>query len=63
LLNTIAAAATVASLAARPHASAAAALVHGYTDAAGWAADILLTAALLVSLLVTVGPPVGDRSR
>ena len=63
LLNTIAAAATVAYLAARPHASPAAALVHGYADAAGWAAAILLAAALLVSLLVTVGPPEADQSR
>jgi MFS family permease len=57
LLNTIAAAATTAYLAASPHASAAAALVHGYAEAAGWAAAILLAAAVTVGLLVRAGPP------
>jgi EmrB/QacA subfamily drug resistance transporter len=57
LLNTVAAAATAAYLAASPQASLAAALVHGYARAAGWAAAILLAAAVIVGLLVRVGPP------
>ena len=57
LLNTVAAAATVSYLAADPHAPLAAALVHGYARAAGWAAVVLLVAAVSVGLLVTAGPP------
>jgi len=57
LLNTIAAAATVTYLAARPAASQAAALVHGYGAAAGWAAAILAATAVLTGLMVTAGPP------
>ena len=57
LLNTIAAAATASYLAAEPHASLAAALVHGYGRAAEWAAAILVAAAVAVGLLVTAGPP------
>jgi EmrB/QacA subfamily drug resistance transporter len=56
LLNTIAAAATTAYLAAHSGAMAAAALVHGYATAAGWAAVILTAAALVVGVLVTAGP-------
>jgi hypothetical protein len=55
LLNTVAAAATAGYLAAR--APAGVALVHGYATAAGWAAAILLAAALVVGLLVRAGPP------
>ena len=60
LLNTVAAAATTAYLSARHTATAtsqAAALVHGYATAAGWAAAILTTAAILTALLLTAGPP------
>jgi EmrB/QacA subfamily drug resistance transporter len=57
LLNTVAAAATTAYLIGRPAADLAAALVHGYGVAAGWAAAILAVAALLTGMLVTVGPP------
>lgn len=57
LLNTIAAAATVSYLAAHVHSPLPAALVHGYARAAGWAAAILLVAALTVGLLVTARPP------
>jgi EmrB/QacA subfamily drug resistance transporter len=60
LLNTVAAAATAAYLAGRAHASLAAGLVHGYADAAGWAAAILVAAAVLVGFLVRVGPPEGE---
>jgi hypothetical protein len=56
LLNTVAASATVAYLAAHRSALAADALVHGYAAAAGWAAAILLAAAVAVGLLVTAGP-------
>jgi EmrB/QacA subfamily drug resistance transporter len=61
LLNTIAGAATVSYLAAhaRGGPQPAAALVHGYTTAAGWAAGILVAAALVVGLLVNAGPPAG----
>jgi EmrB/QacA subfamily drug resistance transporter len=57
LLNTVAAAATTAYLVARPASDLAAALVHGYGVAAGWAAAILVVAALLTGLLVRAGPP------
>jgi EmrB/QacA subfamily drug resistance transporter len=57
LLNTVAAAATTAYLIARPAADLAAALVHGYGVAAGWAAAVLAIAAVLTGLLVTAGPP------
>jgi EmrB/QacA subfamily drug resistance transporter len=56
LLNTVAAAATTAYLIARPASDEAAALVHGYSVAAGWAAAVLVIAALLTGLLVTAGP-------
>jgi hypothetical protein len=55
LLNTIAAAATAAYLAARPAATTATALVHGYAVAAGWAAAILVAAAALTFVLITAG--------
>jgi hypothetical protein len=61
LLNTIAAATTAAYFATRPTASPAVALVHGYARAAGWAAGILLLAAVLVSFLVNAGPPEQHR--
>jgi EmrB/QacA subfamily drug resistance transporter len=57
LLNTIAAAATASYLAADPRAPLSAALVHGYARAAGWAAVVLLVAAVAVGVLVTAGPP------
>ena len=57
LLNTVAAAATATYLAAHQVSSPAAALVYGYARAAGWAAAVLLAAAILVGLLVTAGPP------
>jgi hypothetical protein len=43
--------------AADPRAPLAAAFVHGYSRAAGWAAVVLLVAAIAVGLLVTAGPP------
>ncbi len=56
LLNTVAAAATTAYVAAHGKALTAAALVHGYAVAAGWAAAILLAAAVVVAALVTARP-------
>jgi len=56
LLNTIAAAATTAYVAAHNGTLTDAALVHGYAVAAGWAAAILAAAAVVVAALVTVGP-------
>ncbi|MBO0822830.1 MAG: MFS transporter, partial [Actinobacteria bacterium] len=53
LLNTLAAAATTGYVAAHGGAVTAAALVHGYAVAAGWAAVILAGAAVLVGVLVT----------
>ena len=59
LLNTVATTATAAYLAT--HLSSgnqhAQALVHGYATAAGWAAGILLLAAVVVGALVTTGRP------
>jgi EmrB/QacA subfamily drug resistance transporter len=60
LLNTVAAAATTAYVRAHHAATAtsqAAALVHGYATAAGWAAAILALAAILTALLITAGSP------
>ena len=57
LLNTVAAAATATYLAAHQVSSPATALVYGYARAAGWAAAVLLVAAIVVGLLVTAGPP------
>jgi EmrB/QacA subfamily drug resistance transporter len=57
LLNTIAAAATASYLAAHQRAPLPVALVHGYATAAGWAAVILLGAAIAVGLLMTAGAP------
>ena len=57
LLNTIAAAATASYVVADPRAGLAAALVHGYARAAGWAAAVLLVAAAAVGVLVNAGPP------
>jgi hypothetical protein len=59
LLNTVAASATAAYLADRHHTEAAG-LVHGYATAAGWAAAILLAAAVIVAVLVNAGRPSGD---
>jgi len=56
LLNTLAAAATTAYVAAHSGGLTAAALVHGYATAAGWAAVILAAAAIVVAALVTAGP-------
>jgi hypothetical protein len=56
LLNTLAATATTAYLASHGRAFGAAALVHGFAVAAGWAALILVAAAVLVGVLVTAGP-------
>jgi predicted MFS family arabinose efflux permease len=64
LLNTVAATATAGYLHAhgggrQVHTDA---LVHGYTVAAGWAAAILLTGALLAALLITApAPEAGGR--
>ena len=57
LLNTIAAAATARYLVAHLHAPLPVALVHGYATAAGWAAAILLGAAVTVAMLMTTGAP------
>lgn len=62
LLNTIAATAT-ATYIARHHARSAAALVHGYATAAGWAAIVLLAAAFCVAMLVDAPPPTGKEDR
>jgi EmrB/QacA subfamily drug resistance transporter len=70
LLNTIAATATAAYLAAhvlgsgaRPGALIRSGLVHGYAAAAGWAAIILVVAAVLVGLLVDARRPAPSDSR
>jgi len=59
LLNTIAAAATATYLASH-HAQSASvvadATVHGYATASGWAAGILVLAALLGGILINVHP-------
>lgn len=64
LLNTIAATATATYLVAHAALPAqrsrdviSAALVHGYVTAAGWAAVILVAAAVIVALLVTAPKP------
>jgi MFS family permease len=58
LLNTIAASATAAFVAAHPGpGSGASGLVHGFTVAALWGAGILTTAAVLAALLVTARRP------
>lgn len=56
LLNTLAAAATTAYIATHGQAVTAAALVHGFAVAAGWAALILVGAAIAVGVLVSAGP-------
>jgi EmrB/QacA subfamily drug resistance transporter len=61
LLNTIAAGAAAGSLAASTHRgpdAVARALVHGYTTATGWAATILLAAAILAAVLINAPRPV-----
>jgi hypothetical protein len=70
LLNTVATAATVAYLAARPRLPGAAAagqhaaaLVHGYATAAGWAAAILLAAAVAAGILINAGRPAPHPAR
>ena len=62
ILNTIAAAATTAYLAGHVHVPATTALVHGYATAAGWAAIVLVAAAVVVGLLVNAGPPAHDTA-
>jgi EmrB/QacA subfamily drug resistance transporter len=59
LLNTIAAGATAAFLAAGPRGAAGLAdgLVHGYTTAAAWAAGALVLAAVLAGLLINAAKP------
>ncbi len=58
LLNTIAASATATYLASHPGGGkvATAATVHGYATASGWAAGILVLAALLAALLINADP-------
>jgi EmrB/QacA subfamily drug resistance transporter len=56
LLNTLAAAATTAYLTTHGRVLTGAALVHGFGEAAGWAALILVAAAVAVGVLVTAGP-------
>lgn len=56
VLNTVATASATARLATHPG-SPQAALVHGYSTAAGWAAAIFLTAAALAAALITSGRP------
>jgi MFS family permease len=70
LLNTIAATATVAYLAAhavgsgpRSAETIRAGLVHGYATAAGWAAVILVAAAITVGLLVRAPRPAPSASQ
>src|SRR6266536_3099037 len=61
LLNTIAVGAAAGSLAASTHRgpdAVARALVHGYTTATGWAATILLAAAILAAVLINAPRPV-----
>ncbi len=68
LLNTIAAAATAAYLAAHTHTGGAdlvaTATVHGYATASAWAAGIFLLAALLAAVLINVHPgqPITDAA-
>jgi EmrB/QacA subfamily drug resistance transporter len=69
LLNTVAATATTAYLAThalrsvpRSGETIRAGLVHGYATAAGWAAVILVAAALTVGLLVTATRPTPSAS-
>ena len=57
LLNTIAATATAAYLAAHASAGIAVTTVHGYTVAAAWGAAILLAFAIPIALLVNAGVP------
>jgi MFS family permease len=63
LLNTIAASATAAYLAAHATAGGAAASVHGYAAAAGWGAVILLAAAVPIGVLVNAGAPASAAPR
>ncbi|WP_089313169.1 MFS transporter [Actinomadura mexicana] len=69
LLNTLAASATSAYLASRPHPRPDAAVVHGYTTALTVAFVVLLAAACLTLPLVTMrrarprGPRTGPRKR
>lgn len=66
LLNTIAAGATagyLAAAAARGPDTAARALVHGYATAAGWAAGILLAAAVFAAVLINAPRPIRQGHR
>ncbi|GAA4824790.1 MFS transporter [Streptomyces ziwulingensis] len=58
LLNSVAASASAAYLAAHAHASDNWATVHGMTVACGWAAAVLVAGAVVVAFLVTADPPV-----
>ncbi|HEY2762538.1 MAG TPA: MFS transporter [Pseudonocardiaceae bacterium] len=63
VLNTVAAGAALRYLGAHPDlpAGPTAALVHGYTTAAGLAAAILTAAAVLAAVLINAGPPAHPR--
>ena len=62
MLNSIAVSATAAYLAAHgPKAAPIVAIIHGFTVALAWGAGIELVGALLVFLLITVGPSVRRR--
>jgi EmrB/QacA subfamily drug resistance transporter len=63
LLNSLAAAATVTYLASHAHPQGPAALVHGYSVAAAWAAGILAFAALMVAALINAPRPQQRRAR
>src|SRR5262249_40078286 len=57
LLNTIAAGAAAGYLVAHGAGAAGAALVHGYSAAAGWGAAILLAAGLVATISINAGRP------
>jgi EmrB/QacA subfamily drug resistance transporter len=63
LLNTIAAAATTAYLAAHPAAGAAAATVHGFAVAMAWGAGLLVVAAIPVAVFTNAAVPVARTRR
>jgi hypothetical protein len=59
MLNSIAVSATAAYFAAYgPKAEPIVATIHGFTAALSWGAGIALVGALMVFLLITVGPSV-----
>lgn len=65
LLNTVAAGAALDYLATHQPTptTQTAALVHGYTAAAAWAAGLLIGAAVLAVALITAGPPADARGQ